>query len=106
MITYDDFAKMEIRIGTILEAERVPNTDKLLKLMVDIGGEKRQLVAGIGMQYEPLKLIGKQTPVLINLQPANIRGVESNGMILAADANGKPVILVPKKKVPPGSRVK
>lgn len=106
MIKYVEFAKMEIRIATIREAERVPNTDKLIKLIVDLGGEKRQLVAGIGMKYEPKDIIGKQTPVLVNLEPAKIRGVESKGMILAADASGTPIMLSPLEQVPEGSKVK
>jgi methionine--tRNA ligase beta chain len=106
MIKYEDFAKLEIKVGKILEAERVPNTDKLIKLIVDLGGEKRQLVAGIGTKYEPKDIIGKQTPVLSNLEPAKIRGVESNGMILAADSKGTPIMLLPAEDVPEGSKVK
>ena len=105
MIKYEDFAKLEIKIGTILEAERVPNTDKLIKLVVDLGGEKRQLVAGIALQYEVQDLLGKQVPVVCNLEPAKIRGVESNGMALCA-TTPEPVLLLPEKKVPNGSKVK
>ena len=105
MVSYDDFMKMEIKIGTILEAERVPNTDKLLKLVVDLGSEKRQLVAGIGAKYSPEDIIGKQVPVLANLEAATIRGVESNGMILCADS-GVPILLLPAEEVAKGSKVK
>lgn len=105
MIKFEDFTRLEIKIGTILEAERVPNTDKLIKLVVDLGSEKRQLVAGIGLKYEPAQLPGKQVPVLANLEPATLRDVESNGMILAVDS-GDPTLLVPEKPVPNGSKVK
>ena len=105
MIKFEDFQKMEIKVGTIVEAEKIANADKLLKLVVDTGGEKRQVVAGIALQYEPEKLIGKQVPVVCNLEPAKIRGTESNGMILCA-ATPEPVLLLPEKKVPDGSKVK
>ena len=105
MIKFADFQKMEIKVATIVEAEKIAGADKLLKLMVDLGDEKRQLVAGIALQYEPEKLIGKQVPVVCNLEPAKIRGTESNGMILCA-ATPDPVLLLPEKKVPDGSKVK
>jgi methionine--tRNA ligase beta chain len=106
MITYDDFKKLDIRIGTIVSAESVIGTDKLLKLEIDFGTEKRQIVAGIAETYQPDHLIGKDIPVLLNLEPRNIRGVESQGMILAADADGKPVLLHPDRQVPSGSIVR
>jgi methionyl-tRNA synthetase len=105
MITFEDFQKMDIRMATIVEAEKVAGADKLLKLTVDLGEEKRQLVAGIALQYEPKSLLGKQVPVICNLEPAKIRGVESKGMILCA-AIPEPVILLPQKKVPNGSKVR
>ena len=105
MIRFEDFQKMEIKVATIVEAEKIAGADKLLKLMVDLGDEKRQLVAGIALQYEPEKLIGKQVPVVCNLEPAKIRGTESNGMILCA-ATPDPVLLLPEKRVPEGSKVK
>jgi len=106
MITYEDFSKLDIRIGKILSAEKVPGTDKLLKLDVDIGVETRQLVAGIAESYEPDQLIGKEIPVLLNLEPRRIRGVESRGMILAVDVGGKPLLLYPEREVPPGSIIR
>jgi methionine--tRNA ligase beta chain len=106
MITYDDFKKLDIRIGTIVSAESVKGTDKLLKLEIAFGTEKRQLVAGIAETYQPDHLIGKEIPVLLNLEPRNIRGVESQGMILAADADGKPILLHPDRQVPSGSIVR
>lgn len=106
MITYEDFSKLDIRIGKILSAEKVPGTDKLLKLDVDIGVVTRQLVAGIAESYEPDQLIGKEIPVLLNLEPRRIRGVESHGMILAVDVGGKPLLLYPDREVPPGSIIR
>ena len=106
VITYDDFKKLDIRIGTIVSAESVKGTDKLLKLEIAFGTEKRQIVAGIAETYQPDHLIGKEIPVLLNLEPRNIRGVESQGMILAADADGKPILLHPDRQVPSGSIVR
>ena len=106
MITYDDFRKLDIRIGTIVSAERVQGTDKLLKLEVDFGTEKRQIIAGIAETYQPDHLIGREIPVLLNLEPRRIRGIESQGMILAADADGAPILLHPDRQVPPGSIVR
>ena len=105
MIKYEDFAKLEIKMATIVEAEKVEDADKLLKLIVDLGDEKRQVVAGIAAQYEAKDVIGRQVPVLCNLEPAKIRGVESNGMILCAVAP-EPVLLLPEKKVPNGGKVR
>lgn len=105
MITYEDFQKLDLRIANIISAEKVEGADKLLKLQVDLGEEKRQLVAGIALQYKPDALVGKQVVVVTNLEPRVLRGVESQGMALAADANG-PVLLKPGKKVPAGTKVK
>ena len=105
MVKFEDFQKLDIRIGTIVEAEKVASADKLLKLIVDLGEEKRQLVAGIALQYEPQELPGKQVPIVCNLEPAKIRGVESNGMVLCV-AMPEPVLLAPVKKVPNGSKVR
>ncbi|MCB0507572.1 MAG: methionine--tRNA ligase [Bacteroidetes bacterium] len=89
-ITYDDFSKLDIRTGKIIEAERVPKADKLLKLFVDIGIEKRTIVSGIAEHFTPEEIIGKNVSVLVNLAPRKLRGIESNGMILMAeDASGK-----------------
>ncbi len=106
MITFNDFKKLELRVGEITAAERVPETDKLLKLTIDVGTETRQIVAGMADTYEPDALVGKQVPVLMNLEPKTFRGVESHGMILAVDVEGKPVLLHPDRKVPPGSVVR
>jgi methionine--tRNA ligase beta chain len=105
VITFDDFMKLEIRIGKILGAEKVEGTDKLIKLEIDLGDHQRVLVAGIAEAYEPDSLIGKEVPVLANLEPRKIRGIMSQGMILAAVAEGKPILLHPEKEVPPGSPI-
>ena len=106
MINYEDFQKLDIRVATILEAELVPETTKLLKLKVDLGEEQRILVAGIGETYKPEDLVGKQIPILANLEPKIIKGIESNGMILAADVDGKAILLHPDKLVPSGAKIR
>ena len=103
--TFGDFKKLQIRIGLIVETEKIEGTDKLLKLKVDFGDEKRQIVSGIAEFYKPMQLIGKQFPFVVNLESKVIRGVESQGMILAVSANNKIVLLKPQKKVPAGSFV-
>ena len=107
MITYEDFAKLEIRIGTVESVDRIEGADKLLKLIVDLGAEKRQILAGIAEFLEdPQSLVGKQVPILANLEPRRMRGLESQGMMLAADTEGKPILLHPEVKIPAGSTVR
>ena len=101
-----DFAKLDIRIGRIVKAERIKGSKKLVRLEVDVGGEVRQIVAGIAEVYEPEEIVGKLVPVLVNIKPAKLMGVESRGMILAADVNGRPVLLHPDREVPPGSKIR
>jgi len=105
-ITFDEFKKMDLRVAEILKAERVEGTEKLLKLEIDIGTEKRQIVAGVADVYPPEKLIGKKIIVIANLKPAVIRGVESQGMLLAADLGGKPIIPFFEEDIPPGTKVR
>ena len=105
-ISIEEFRKLDIRIGKILDAKKIEKSKKLLNLLVDIGDEKRQLVAGIAENHRPEDLIGKLVVVIANLKPAKIMGVESKGMILAADIGGKAVLLVPEKEVAAGTRVK
>jgi methionyl-tRNA synthetase len=106
-IEYDDFGKMDIRVGTILEAEKVAKTKKLLKLLIDTGIDKRTVVSGIAEYYEPETLIGKQVSILINLAPKNLKGIESQGMILCAEnADGSLSIVSPDQKVKNGAEVK
>ena len=109
MLSYDDFAKLDIRIGTILKAERILETERLIKLSVDIGeDEPRQLVAGIAEFVPEIeKLVGKQIPILANLEPRTLKGVESQGMILAASSeDGDFSLLSPVNPLPNGSKVK
>jgi len=105
-VGYEEFKKMDLRVALVLKAERVPNTDKLLKLEVDVGSETRTLVAGVGDVYSPEDLAGKRLAVIVNLKPAVIRGVESRGMILAAEWQGKAKIAFYDDDVPAGSRIK
>jgi methionyl-tRNA synthetase len=105
-IQYDDFAKLDLRTGTILSAEKVEKADKLLKLQVDLGTEVRTIVSGIAMHYQPDQIVGKQVVVVANLAPRKMRGIESQGMILMAeDASGKLHFVNPEEKVNPGAGV-
>ena len=105
-ISLSEFQKLDIRIGRILKAERVEGTRNLIRLEVDIGKEKRQLVAGVAHWYKLEELEGKLIVVLANLEPKKIRGIESQGMLLAADVEGKPVLLTVEEEVPPGTKVR
>ncbi|SRR5579875_412805 len=107
-ITIDDFAKVELRVGIVKSAERIPNADKLLKVLVDIGEEVRQVLAGIATAYAPEDLVGRKVVVVTNLAPRKMRGLESNGMLLAASsgAEGKPVLCTFAEDIAPGSKVK
>lgn len=114
MISFDEFKKLDIRIGRILEAQAIEGSDKLIRLEVDLGSDPstsselgmRQIVAGIKQFYEPEKLVGREIVVLANLEPRMLKGVESQGMLLAANVEGRPVLLKPDTEVPPGSIVK
>jgi methionine--tRNA ligase beta chain len=107
MLTIDDFRRLDLRVATIIAAEPHPNADRLLVLRVDLGSEQRQLVAGIRAHYEPAALVGKQIVVVANLEPATLRGVESQGMLLAAsDAEGRLALVTPEKPVSVGATVK
>ena len=109
-ITIDEFAKLDLRVATILAAEPHPNADRLVKLQVDLGFEQRQICAGIKAWYDPATLVGRQIIIVANLAPRVIRGESSNGMLLAATAREGElvqdvVILAPSKPVPAGSTV-
>lgn len=113
MVNFDDFAKLQIKIGTIIEIEKVPDADKLLKIIIDFGDEKRQIMSGIAKFYPDYNiLIGKQVPVLVNLEPRKFRGFESQGMIIMADVvdsegkSTKVVQLHPAENIPNGSTVR
>ena len=106
-ISIDDFAKVEMRVGQVKVAEKVKGADKLLRLEVDIGSEVRQVVAGIAESYAPETLVGRKVVIVANLAPRKLRGLESNGMIVAASAEGgKPVLCSFLEDVPVGTRLK
>jgi methionyl-tRNA synthetase len=106
LLTIDEFAKMKLVVGTVLEAERVPNSKKLVRILVDLGEDApRQLVAGIAERYEATSLVGRQIVVVANLKPVKLMGVESRGMLLAATVNGDPFLLTVDEPVPNGSAV-
>ena len=107
IITYDEFSVMDIRIGTILEAEKVKGSDKLLQLRVDTGLDVRTIVSGIAEHFEPASIVGKQVSLLANLAPRKIRGIESQGMILLAEDNqGRLIFVVPETGTENGSVVR
>jgi len=105
LITIDDVAKVQLRIATILEGERVPETDKLVKLRVKVGSEERTIVAGIGKHYDPAVLVGKQIVIVANLQPRKLRGITSQGMLLAASAGDEMALLTPMAVLPDGAEI-
>lgn len=104
-ISFEEFKKVDLRVATVMAAERVEGTDKLMKLQLDLGTEKRQIVAGIAAVYRPENLVGRQIVVVANLQPAVIRGVESNGMLLAANVDGRPEIVTFERLVKAGTPI-
>ncbi len=104
-VSFSDFKKLDLRVGEIIEAKKVEGSRKLVRLMVNLGNERRQLVAGVAEYYDPEDLIGKQIVVVANLQPRKFMGIESQGMLLAAVVDGRPVLLSPEEKVPPGTPV-
>lgn len=106
VITFEDFAKIDLRIGKIVQAEEVETSKKLLKVMVDVGGETRQLLAGIKGHYVAGDLVGKSVVVVANLAPRTMMGLESQGMILAANHGEVPTLVMPINEVPAGTIVK
>ena len=105
-ISFEDFKKLQMRIGKIESAERIEGSDKLLKLQVDLGDGMRQIIAGIGRFHAPEDIVGHEIVVLANLEHRTILGHESQGMLLAADSEEGPVLLRPDKEVPPGSQIR
>ena len=105
-ITFDQFQQLDLRSAKILKAEKIEGADKLLLLDIDLGEEKRQLVAGIAQDYSPDELVGKTIIIIANLEPREIKGYVSQGMLLAVDSPEGPVLLVPEGEVSPGSKVK
>lgn len=106
MINIQHFAEMDLRTAKILSAERVPETDKLVQMRVEVAGVERTLVAGIAEVYAPEDLTGKTVIIVANLEPATIRGVRSEGMVLAADVEGRPILATFAEDVPTGVRVR
>ena len=107
-IEYEDFAKIDLRVGRVVKAERLPHSKKLLRLIVDLGGEQRQVLAGLAKWYKPEDLEGRLVIVVANLKPKRMAGTVSQGMILAApcdESEGKPVILTVAEDVRPGAKV-
>jgi methionyl-tRNA synthetase len=105
-ISIEDFARVQLRVGQMLEAEKIEGSRRLLKLKVDIGNEVRQLVAGIAEAYDPASLLNRKVVVVANLKPARLMGVESNGMIVAASVDGRPVLATFNEEVPNGALLK
>jgi methionine--tRNA ligase beta chain len=106
MITVEEFARLEILIGTVIAAHAIANTDTLLHLEIDLGSDVRHVVTSMAAFFDPSYFLGKQVPVLVNLAPRSIHGIESQGMLLAADDEGRPVLLHPDTSVPDGCRVR
>ncbi len=106
LLTIDDFLRIDLRVALVTHAERIEGADKLLKLQLDVGGQTRQIVAGVAKAYTPEQLVGKKIIVVCNLKPAKLRGVESQGMLLAADLDGRPIIATFEDDVKPGTRVR
>ncbi|MFM8569146.1 MAG: methionine--tRNA ligase subunit beta [Candidatus Kapaibacterium sp.] len=106
LITIDDFRKVQLRTARILEAERVPKSDKLIRLIVDTGADQRQILAGIGKVYEPVQLVGLTIVVVVNLKPAKLMGLESQGMLLAANSDSGLALVTPMSFAPPGAEVR
>jgi len=106
MIELTDFEKIEIKIGTVTEAEKVERSEKLIKLTIDFGSEQRTIVTAMAQYYEPEHFTGKQMPFIMNLKPRKFLGIESQGMIMAADIDGKPILIHLEKEVPNGTMIR
>ena len=105
MATLEDFQKVDLRVATVISAEAHPNADRLLVLRVDLGSEQRQIVAGIRSSYDPAALVGRQVILVANLDSAKLRGIESQGMLLAARDGERVIVLTTDAPVPSGSKV-
>ena len=106
MVSYSDFKKLDLRIGKIENVEEIEGLDRLYQLRVDLGrGQKKTLLAGLKESHQPYELLGKSVVVVANLEPREVKGIKSQGMLLAAVAGEKPVLLVPEEEVKPGSKV-
>jgi len=105
MINFEEFKKMDLRVAKVMKADKIEGSDNLLKLQIDLGTEKRQIIAGIAKFYKPEDLVGKEIAIVANLEPKKVFGVESKGMLLAAESKDQVVLLVPEKEVPPGTKI-
>jgi methionyl-tRNA synthetase len=105
VVNIEEFRRIELKVATIKKAEPHPNADRLLVLQVDLGSEERQIVAGIKGHYAPEELVDRQIVVVANLEPVRLRGVESQGMLLAASDGNRIIILTPEKEIQPGANV-
>ena len=105
-VTYDDFAKLDLRIAKIVSTEKIPGKSRIIKGVIDLGDEKREVVIGGAEYYQPEELVGKTVVVIANLEPKKIAGFESNAMLLAADVNDKPFWLTVQEDVPLGIKIK
>ena len=105
-INFEEFQKIDLRVAKVIEAEKVKDSKNLLRLKIDLGKGKRQIVAGIANFYKPGDLVGKEIVVIANLEPKILFGLESKGMLLAADVDGRPVLLIPEKEVPAGTKIR
>ena len=105
MVNYDDFKKLDLRVAKVIAAEEPEGSEKILRLTIDLGEEERQILAGIKSTYSPNDLIGKEIIVIANLESKKIMGMESQGMLLAANTENGPILLVPDREVPPGSKI-
>lgn len=104
-ITYEDFSKLDLRVGKVIKVERIKGLTRVVKVLVDLGSEKRELIVGGAEYYEPEYFINRNVIVVANLEPKKIAGITSNGMLLAADVNGKPIWLTIADDAPAGSKV-
>ena len=104
-ITYEEFGKLDLRVGRVVKAERIKGFKKVIKAMIDLGSEKRELVVGGAEYYEPEYFTGRTVIVVINMAPKQVAGIDSNGMLLAADVNGKPIWLTVADDAPLGSKI-
>jgi tRNA-binding protein len=105
-VTYNDFAKLDLRIAKIITTEKIPGKSRIIKGIIDLGDEKREVVIGGAEYYQPEELVGRIVVVIANLEPRKIAGFESNAMLLAADVNDKPFWLTVKEDVPLGTKIK
>ena len=105
MVSFEDFKKLDLRVAKIIEAEKVEGSGKLLKLKIDLGEETRQLIAGIAKFYQPENLIGREIIVIANLEPKMLMGLESQGMLLAANDGEQIILLKPDKEISPGAKI-